>query len=266
MRKLKNGYRKWGLKFTIVVSFIMLFFAHGSMVFGDTITLTNGNVVVGKITSANAQGVDVQTDYGNLTIPKSQIQRIKYEKTPQEKPASHVPAVQPKPQAAMPTVHLEPATQPSVQPQAKTSAAPTQTSVAPSESQAQQPSKTAQQAATMTQPATQAPPQSPTLPGQQRVTVYFKTGEVINGMLLSKTMENISVKSDFGVINIKPNQVQKIVYAPVPHPQSEQKPQPKMVIIYMKNGEILKGELIKKTDGCADGCVAGSRCTVGIAA
>ena len=258
MRDWEGGnFRRSFFYVPVTMLFIAILLVHVKNTNADTITLTNGNVVVGKITSANAQGVDVQTDYGNLTIPKSQIKRIKYSTPLQEKPVTHEPAVQPKPQAAVPPKPLAPATQPSLQPQAKTSSAPTQTSVATSEAQVPQPAKPAQQAATLTQPASQVTTvtqpaaqtsqPSQAQPEQQHVTVYLKTGEIIKGTLLAKTDQAVSVKSDFGVINVKTDQVQKIEYAPAVHPQLEQKPQPQMVIIYMKTGEILKGELVKKT-------------------
>ena len=225
------------------------FIAQVTKAYADTVILTNGNVVVGKITSANRQGVEIQTDYGNLTIPQFQIKRIKYEAAPQAQPSPQSPAVQPQTQAArppIPAVKPQAATQSSVQP-AQASAKPTQTTVAQPSPQPQQPVQPSTQAATVTQPAVQAPQPAQIQPEQQKVTVYLKTGEIVKGTLLAKTAELVSVKSDFGVISVKPDQIQKIVYAPAPHPQQEQKPQPKMVIIYMKTGEIVKGELVKKT-------------------
>ena len=249
MRKTKNECWQRKLKLHIIIVLMMFLLIQVTKAYADTVILTNGNVVVGKITNANRQGVEIQTDYGNLSIPQSQIRKIKYETAPQAQPSSQSPAVQPQPQAARPStpaVQPQSITQPSKQP-AQTSAKPTQTTVAQPSPQSQQPMQPSTQAATVTQPAVQAPQPAQPQPEQQKVTVYLKTGEIVKGALLAKTAEIVSVKSDFGVISVKPDQVKKIEYAPAPHPQPEQKPQPKMVIIYMKTGEIVKGELVKKT-------------------
>jgi len=247
--------------FFVFVLLMVIFVVQVAKAHGDTIFLTNGNVVFGKITSSNAQGVEIQTDYGELNIPHSQIKKIKYETAPQTQPSSQPPAVQPRPQAPLPpapAVQPQVSTQPTVKSQVQTLAGPTQTTVAQPQPQVPQPVKPSTEAATVTQSAAQAtmttqpsmgtPQPSQTQPEQQRVTVYLKTGEVIKGLLLDKTAEVVSVKSNFGVINLKPDQIQKIEYEPIVHPQSVQKPEPQMVILYTKSGEVVKGELVQKTD------------------
>ncbi|MCL4479774.1 MAG: hypothetical protein M1381_11905 [Deltaproteobacteria bacterium] len=245
MRKQRKECWRRSFEWRILILLMMFFIiAQVSKAYADTIILNNGNVVVGKITSANRQGVEIQTDYGNLSIPGSQIKKIKYEAAPQARPA-------PQPKASVPSaspVQPQAVTQPSIQPQVQK---PTQ-QLQPQALQSQTPTA----AQTMTpqvkqQPAspeeTQTPKPAQFQQGQQKATIFLKTGEIIKGTLLAKTDKLISVKTDFGVINVKPDQVQKIAYVPAPQPQPEQKPQPQMVIIYMKTGEIVKGELVKKT-------------------
>ncbi|MGC8756798.1 MAG: hypothetical protein ACP5QW_09810, partial [bacterium] len=174
------------------------------------------------------------------------------EAAPQAQQSSQPPAVQPQPKAAPPSapaVQPQAITQPSVQPQVQK---PTQE---PQPQALQSPTPTAAQSITPQVQQQQVSPKEAQVPEpaqaqseQQKVTVYLKTGEIIKGLLLAKTAEVISVKSDFGIINVKPDQVEKIEYAPMVHPQPEPKPQPKIVIIYMKSGEIVKGELVQKTD------------------
>ena len=245
MRERKRGC----FEISCLYVFAALFFAvvilsYTTNAKADTIILTNGNVVVGKITSANAEGVEIQTDYGNLSIPGSQIKKIKYEAATQAQPAPRPKAPVPSASPVQPQAVTQPSAQPQVQkptqqlqPQALQS--PTPTAAQSMTPQVKQPQASPEEA--------QTPKPAQFQPGQQKATVFLKTGEIIKGTLLAKTDKIISLKTDFGVINVKPDQVQKIEYAPAPQPQPEQKPQPQMVIIYMKTGEIVKGELVKKT-------------------
>ncbi len=233
MRERRRGYSgKKFYKLFAVLFFAVVILFYTTNAKADTIILTNGNVVVGKITSADAQGVEIQTDYGNLSIPGSQIKKIKYEASPQAQPTPQREA--PVPSAS--PVQPQAITQPSAQPQGQ------EPSQQPQPKALQSPTPTAAESIT---PQVQQPQAFP--PEQQKATVFLKTGEIIKGTLLAKTDKIISLKTDFGVINVKPDQVQKIEYAPIPQPQPEQKPQPQIVIIYMKTGELVKGELVKKT-------------------